>query len=105
MAVDQLKEFLKNGNIKNSINFPAADMPRNNSARIIIANRNVPAMVGKITAVLAEQNINIADMLNKHREDLAYNIIDIDGNIEEAQVAKIRLIDGIILARVLPPIR
>ncbi len=105
MAVDQLKDFLENGNIKNSVNFPSADVPRNNSARIIIANKNVPAMVGKIAAVLAEQNINIADMLNKHRDELAYNIIDIDGNIEEAQVAKIRLIEGVILARVLPAIR
>ena len=105
MAVDQLKEFLENGNIKNSVNFPAADVPRNSSARIVIANKNVPAMVGKITAVLAEQNINIADMLNKHRDELAYNIIDIDGKIDEAQVEKIRLIEGIILARVLPPIR
>ncbi len=104
MAVDQLKDFLENGNIKNSVNFPPAEVPRNNSARIIIANKNVPAMVGKITAVLAEQNINIADMLNKHRDGLAYNIIDIDGNIDEAQVAKIRLIEGIILARVLPAI-
>jgi D-3-phosphoglycerate dehydrogenase len=105
MAVDQLKEFLENGNIKNSVNFPAADVPRNSSARIVIANKNVPAMVGKITAVLAEQNINIADMLNKHRDELAYNIIDIDGKIDEAQVEKIRLIEGIILARALPPIR
>jgi D-3-phosphoglycerate dehydrogenase len=102
MAVDQLRNFLEDGNIKNSVNFPSADVPRNGGARIIIANKNVPAMVGKITNVLAEQNINIADMLNKHRDDLAYNIIDIDGNIKEEQIAKIRQIDGIVLARVLP---
>lgn len=101
MAVDQLRSFLEDGNIKNSVNFPSADMPRNGGARIVIANRNVPAMVGKITNVLAEQNINIADMLNKHRDELAYNIIDIDGSISEAQVEKIRQIEGIVLARVL----
>lgn len=101
MAVDQLKNFLENGNIKNSVNFPTADLPRNGGSRIIIANKNVPAMVGKITSVLADQNINIADMLNQHRDELAYNIIDVDGDIKEEQIAKIRKIDGIILARVL----
>jgi D-3-phosphoglycerate dehydrogenase len=103
MAVDQLRNFLEDGNIKNSVNFPAADMPRNGGTRIIIANRNIPAMVGKITNVLAEQNINIADMLNKHREELAYNIIDIDGSIGEEQITKIRNIEGIILVRALTP--
>ena len=105
MAVDQLKNFLVNGNIRNSVNFPAADMPRNGGSRIIIANKNVPAMVGKITAVLAEQNLNIADLLNQHREDMAYNIIDIDGEVMEGQIEKIKSIEGIILARLLPPIR
>jgi len=103
MAVDQLKNFLENGNIKNSVNFPTADMPRNNGARIIIANSNVPAMVGKITSVLAEQNLNIADMLNQNRGEIAYNIIDIDGDVKESQIAKIKTIEGVILARVLPP--
>lgn len=104
MAVEQLKNFLESGNIKNSVNFPAADMPRNGGTRLIIANKNVPAMVGKITAVLAEQNLNIADMLNQHRDELAYNIIDIDGLVKEEQIAKIRKIDGIILARMLEPV-
>lgn len=103
MAVDQLKNFLENGNIKNSVNFPTADVPRNNGARIIIANSNVPAMVGKITSVLAEQNLNIADMLNQNRGEIAYNIIDIDGDVKESQIAKIKTIEGVILTRVLPP--
>ena len=103
MAVDQLKNFLENGNIKNSVNFPTADMPRNSGSRIIIANSNVPAMVGKITSALAEQNLNIADMLNQNRGEIAYNIIDIDGNVKEEQIAKIKTIEGVILARVLPP--
>jgi D-3-phosphoglycerate dehydrogenase len=102
MAVDQLRNFLENGNIRNSVNFPAADMPRNGGARIIIANRNVPAMVGKITTVLAAQNINIADMINHHRDEIAYNIIDVDGDVTEAQVAGIRDIEGVILVRLLP---
>ena len=106
MAVDQLKQYLQHGNIKNSVNFPAADMPRNgNGSRIIIANKNVPAMVGKITNVLADQNINIADMLNKHRDEIAYNIIDVDGDIKEEQIQKIKSIEGIILTRLLQPLK
>lgn len=102
MAVDQLKNFLEHGNIRNSVNFPAADMPRGTGARIIIVNKNVPTMVGKITAVLASQNINIADMLNRHRDDIAYNIIDVDGDILEEQIAGINAIEGVILTRLIP---
>jgi D-3-phosphoglycerate dehydrogenase len=104
MAVDQLRNFLENGNIKNSVNFPPADMPRNGGARIIIANKNVPAMVGKITNVLAAQNINIADMINHHREDIAYNIIDVDGDVREGQITEIKAIEGITLVRLLPAV-
>jgi D-3-phosphoglycerate dehydrogenase / 2-oxoglutarate reductase len=104
MAVDQLKNYLENGNIRNSVNFPSADMPRNGGARIIIANKNIPAMVGKITNVLAEQNINIADMLNQHRQEIAYNIIDVDSEIREEQITKIKAIEGIILVRLLPAV-
>ncbi len=101
MAVDQVRDYLENGNIHNSVNFPSAAMPRNGGHRLIIANRNIPKMVGHITSVLADENINIADLLNKHRGDLAYNIIDVDDDITEAHVAAIRKIDGIIMVRVL----
>jgi len=104
MAVDQVKDFLQDGNIKNSVNFPNTGMPRNGGYRLIIANKNIPKMVGNITSVLADENINIADMLNKHRGDIAYNIIDIDGEIVEDQVKKIRDIEGIIMVRLLQPI-
>lgn len=104
MAVHQVKDFLENGNIKNSVNFPNTGMARNGGYRLIIANKNIPKMVGNITAVLADENINIADMLNKHRGDIAYNIIDIDGEISDNQVQKIRDIEGVIMVRLLPPI-
>ena len=104
MAVDQVIDFLENGDIKNSVNFPNSSMPRNGGNRLIIANKNVPKMVGNITSVLADEDINIADMLNKHRGDIAYNIIDIDGDISPEQIQKIRDIDGIIMVRLLPPI-
>jgi D-3-phosphoglycerate dehydrogenase len=102
MAVNQTKDYLENGNINNSINFPLADMPRNGGSRIVIAHKNVPGMVGKITSLLAEQNINISDMLNKHKNNLAYNIIDVDGDISEDFLPKIKTIDEILLVRILP---
>ncbi|MBX2843536.1 MAG: phosphoglycerate dehydrogenase [Flammeovirgaceae bacterium] len=103
MAVDQLKEFLQNGNIKNSVNFPEAEMPRNGGARLIIANKNIPNMVGQITTVLAKENVNIEDLLNKHRGNLAYNIIDVNKPLDESQMMAINNIEGIIMSRMLPP--
>jgi D-3-phosphoglycerate dehydrogenase len=104
MAVDQVKDFLENGNIRNSVNFPNTGMPRNDGFRLIIANKNVPKMVGNITTVLADENINITNMLNKNRGEIAYNIIDIDGEISDALVQKIRDIAGIIMVRLLQPV-
>ncbi len=105
MVVDQVRDFLENGNIKNSVNFPNCGMARNGGRRLIIANKNVPKMVGNITAVLADENINIADMLNKNRGEIAYNIIDIDGELSESVIQKIRSIPGIIMVRLLQPIK
>jgi D-3-phosphoglycerate dehydrogenase len=102
MAVDQVRDFLENGNIKNSVNFPEAAMARNGGFRLIIANRNIPKMVGKITTVLADQDINISDMLNKHRDNLAYNIIDLDEEPLPEQLDHIKHIEGIIMVRLLP---
>ena len=101
MAVNQLKDYLENGNIRNSVNFPESVMPRNGGARLIIANKNIPKMVGQITNVLAERDINISDMLNKHHGDLAYNIIDIDGTIATDDIDKIKEIEGVIMVRLI----
>lgn len=105
MAVDQVKDFLENGNIKHSVNFPNIGMARNGGYRLIIANKNIPKMVGNITSVIADENINIADMMNKHRGEIAYNIIDIDGDISEKQVQKIQDIEGVIMTRLIQPIK
>jgi D-3-phosphoglycerate dehydrogenase / 2-oxoglutarate reductase len=102
MAVDQIKDYLENGNIRNSVNFPNCDMERNGGIRLLIANKNIPKMIGYISAILAEENINIANMLNRHRDNVAYNIIDIDSDISLNQVEKIKQIEGIIMVRVLP---
>lgn len=80
MAVDQLREFLENGNIRNSVNFPNLALERSpGTSRIAIINQNVPGMLGQILSILAERDINVIDMLNKSRGDVAYNLIDIEG--------------------------
>ncbi len=102
MAANQLIDFLENGNIRNSVNFPKATMDRTNSARIIIANRNIPTMVSQITAILAQDNINIANMLNRNKNEVAYNIIDTDCmGIPEAVAEKIGAIEGVLMVRIL----
>ncbi|MBN1756804.1 MAG: phosphoglycerate dehydrogenase [Chitinispirillaceae bacterium] len=99
MAVNQVRNYLEYGNIKNSVNFPDCDLGIPSGHRIIIANRNVPNMVGQITTLLAAEKINIADMLNRHRGDFAFNIIDIDGTVDKSIVGKISAIEGVIMVR------
>lgn len=101
MAVDQLREYLEHGNIINSVNFPDCTLMPSGLKRILIANKNIPAMIGKITQILAEHKINIADMLNKSKGDYAYNIIDIDGEIDEKVIVKIRDNKDIVMVRAL----
>ncbi len=101
MAVLQTRGFLEGGNIKNSVNFPDCELDFRSKARIVIANKNIPNMVGQITGVLAAEKINIADMLNKHKGELAYNIIDVDGGIPDGALDKIRGIEGVIMARII----
>ena len=102
MAVQQIANFLERGNIKNSVNFPACDMELSGESRIVIANRNVPNMVGQITTVLAKEGINISEMLNRHQDDFAFNIIDIEDHVDPSVVDKLRGIEGIIMARLIP---
>ncbi|MEM0911901.1 MAG: phosphoglycerate dehydrogenase [Pseudomonadota bacterium] len=78
MAADQLKDFLENGNIKNSVNFPTVKLDRINAERIIFANENVPKVLGNVLSILADHNVNVVDMVNKSRGELAYNIIDVE---------------------------
>jgi D-3-phosphoglycerate dehydrogenase len=102
MAVNQTKDFLEHGNIINSVNFPDAEMEMHNEARILVANRNVPNMVSQISAVLAADGINIDQMLNKKRNELAYNIIDVDRPvIDESIREKLLAIEGIFMVRII----
>lgn len=101
MAAETLRDFLENGNIRNAVNFPEALLPRvPGKTRLAIANNNVPNMVGQISTCLASANINIADLLNKSRGELAYTLIDTDGGVDEALVARLRHIDGVLSARI-----
>ncbi len=100
MACRQLASYLKTGSILNSVNFPACELDLSHSDfRITIMNRNVPGMIGKITAVLAESSVNIKEMINKNKGDVAYNIIDAESEISDADIAKIQAIDGVIRVR------
>jgi D-3-phosphoglycerate dehydrogenase / 2-oxoglutarate reductase len=102
MVVDTLREFLENGNIRHSVNFPEAVLPRTAGAtRLAIANENVPNMVGQISTALAAANLNIADLLNKSRGELAYTLIDVDGSIPSAIPEQLRKIEGVLGVRAL----
>lgn len=102
IVADTLRDFLENGNIRNSVNFPEAIMPRTNGAtRLSIANENVPNMVGQISTALAEEKLNIADLLNKSRGELAYTLIDVDGAVSNKVIEQLRAIQGVLSVRVL----
>ena len=101
MAVKQLKDFLENGNIRNSVNFPECVLMRSGDNRIIVANENIPNMVGQVTSALASKSINIADMLHRYKGDLGYIIIDIDGKITQDTVDLIAGIKGVRMVRVI----
>ncbi|MEL6951473.1 MAG: phosphoglycerate dehydrogenase [Pseudomonadota bacterium] len=101
MVADTVRDFLENGNIRHSVNFPDAKMPRvPDTFRITIANRNVPNMVGQVSTLLADAGLNIADLLNKSRGDLAYTIVDLDGAADEATLAAIAGVEGVLDVRV-----
>jgi D-3-phosphoglycerate dehydrogenase len=102
MVVDDVREFLENGNITRSVNFPETVLHRTRPHRVAIPHKNVPNMVAQILTALAAQNINIADMLSQSRDELSYTLVDLDAPPNEATLARIRGIDGILSARVLP---
>lgn len=105
MAADQLRDFLENGNIRNSVNFPNLHLDRDinakQGARLAISNKNVPKMLGQILSVLADQNINVIDMLNKSRNEVAYNLIDLESVPSDSALAAISNIDDVIKVTVL----
>jgi D-3-phosphoglycerate dehydrogenase len=101
MAVKQLMDFLESGAIRNSVNFPRCKLETQAVYRLLAANRNIPNMVGQITTILAGANINITDLINHHRDEYAYNIIDTEQQIPDNVLSQIRAVDGIIRVRVI----
>ena len=101
MVANQVKDYLENGNIVNSVNFPEAKMPRAGEKRLAITHRNIPNMVGQITNAIAEVGINIVDMLNKSRDEVSYTLIDLESEISDITIDNLKKIDGILTLRVL----
>ena len=100
MVASQITDFLQTGNIKNSVNFPDVNLERTSgSFRLAVVNRNVPKILGSVLSTLAEKNINVLDMLNKSKDEIAYNLIDIDTNVSDQLLEEISKIDGVVNAR------
>ena len=103
MVAEQVREFLENGNIRNSVNFPEVVVARGSDHRIVVANANVPNMLGQISEAFGEAGVNIHDMVNMSRGDLAYTVVDLDSAVPESVVTRLRTIQGVLMARVMPP--
>ena len=101
MAVDQLMDYLEQGNIRNSVNFPATKMPRNGGYRITFCNKNVPKILGSVLSLLADCSLNVIDMVNKSRNDAAYNIIDVESEPTQDLLDKISNVEGIFSVRLI----
>ena len=103
MAADQIKAFLEHGNIRNSVNFPAIELERTTGARIAITNRNSPGMLSNILTLIGDSDINVIDLLNKSRGDIAYNLIDLESEPDEALIGKLRAVTGVVNVRHIEP--
>jgi D-3-phosphoglycerate dehydrogenase len=102
MVVDQVREYLEHGTIANAVNFPNVEMPRESPYRVAIANANVPNMLGQISTTMARAGLNIHTMVNKSRGDMAYTLVDVDSPVEEAVIAALSAIEGVLSVRAIP---
>ena len=102
MVVEQLREFLENGGINNSVNFPQVEMARESAYRIGIANANVPNMLGQISTTMAKAGLNIHNMLNKSRGEMAYTMVDVDSPVEQSVIDALAAINGVLSVRSIP---
>ena len=101
MIASQIRDFIENGNVKNSVNYPEAKLERTSKFRLIVLNKNIPNMVGQLSTMLAGPNINIAEMLNKSKGGYAYNIIDLSDKPNAAVVMAWYNIKGILMVRII----
>ena len=101
MAVKELRDYIENGNIRNSVNYPACDMGVcTNTGRIAVCHKNIPSVISNITAVLGAAGVNISDMLNKSRNDYAYSLFDLDDAVNADVIKKLEEVEGVIKVRV-----
>ncbi|HFD79136.1 MAG TPA: 3-phosphoglycerate dehydrogenase [Gammaproteobacteria bacterium] len=99
MVADEIRDYLENGNVRNSVNFPKVYMKRYNGHRLSVVNANVPNMLGQISTTLADAGLNIVDMINKSRGELAYTLVDLDADIDQATVDRIASTEGVLAVR------
>jgi D-3-phosphoglycerate dehydrogenase / 2-oxoglutarate reductase len=104
MVIDQLRDFLEEGTIRNAVNFPAVEMPRESPHRVAIANANVPNMLGMISTTMARSNLNIHNMVNKSKGETAYTLVDLDSEVSAAVLAELSRIPGVLSVRSVPPL-
>jgi D-3-phosphoglycerate dehydrogenase len=102
MVADQLRDFLEHGNVRNAVNFPNVSMSRGTGWRVAIANANVPNMLGQISTAMAQAGLNIHNMVNKSRGDMAYTLVDVDSAVGDKVLATLRGIEGVLAVRYLP---
>jgi D-3-phosphoglycerate dehydrogenase / 2-oxoglutarate reductase len=102
MVADQLRSYLEHGNVENAVNFPQVSMARESAFRVAIANANVPNMLGQISTAMANAGLNIHNMVNKSRGDMAYTLVDVDSAVNDSVLDAIGAIDGVLSVRYLP---
>jgi D-3-phosphoglycerate dehydrogenase len=102
MVVDQLRDFLENGNVSNAVNFPNVEMARESAWRVAIANANVPNMLGQISTAMAMAGLNIHNMVNKSRGEMAYTLVDVDSPVSPTVIGEIASIEGVLSVRAIP---
>jgi D-3-phosphoglycerate dehydrogenase len=102
MVAEQLREYLEHGNVQNAVNFPNVTMPRESNFRIAVANSNVPNMLGQISTAMAQAGLNIHNMMNKSKGDVAYTLVDVDSAVPAKVIDAIAGIAGVLAVRYLP---
>jgi D-3-phosphoglycerate dehydrogenase len=102
MVVDQMREYLEDGNVVNAVNFPNVSMPRESPYRIAVANANVPNMVGQMSSAMAQAGLNIHNMINRSRGDMAYTLLDVDSPVKPGVTEALATIAGVLRVRYLP---
>jgi D-3-phosphoglycerate dehydrogenase len=102
MVVDQVREYLEHGSIRNAVNFPSVEMVRESPFRVAIANANVPNMLGQISTTMAHHGLNIHNMVNKSRGEMAYTLVDVDSPVDDRLIAAVAAIEGVLSVRAIP---